>query len=59
MKTIDAYLELSWRPQSDRSLPSVSGMCRSSGVSKFITSEVVCQWQSHEIIFIGSPKCNG
>ncbi len=53
MRTIDAYLEPSWRPQPDKSLPSVSGIHRSSGVSKFITSEVVCQGQSRGTIFAG------
>lgn len=59
MTTIDACFELRWCEQPYTSLAMVSRIGQSIDVPETIADDTVCQLQSHEIIFTGSPKCNG
>ena len=59
MTTINACLELRWLALSDESLAMVSGIGQSIDVPETLANDMTYQFQSHEIIFTGSPKCNG
>ena len=55
MMTIDSFLELGWRAQSDTSMAMVSGMGQLIDLPETIANDVTCRLQSHKIIFTGSP----